>query len=71
MRKTINISPKVVTFETDKSDKGSAFSKTTPNGPSNAPSGGQTPGGTVQIKHFIILENGFYLLQEDNGKFII
>jgi len=70
MRKTQFISPRVKTHETDKSDKKSVYADTNPKAgaiPNNQVSP-VSPGG---LQHFILLENGFYLLQEDNGKFII
>ena len=70
MRKTQFISPRVKTYETDKSDKKSVYANTNPRGGA-APSGAETPGSAVIFNNFLLLENGFFLLQENNGKFII
>jgi hypothetical protein len=71
-------SPQVYTFETDKSDKTSYFSPTTRTGGggTNTPTNGSGGGGGNNNNNnnnnnnfsYILLENGFYILQENGSK---
>jgi len=70
MRKTQFISPSIKTYETDKSNKSSVYSNTRPGAGAiaNTQATSRTPNTS---QNFILLENGFYLLQENNAKFIL
>ena len=71
------ISPQVYTYETDKSDKLALTSTNNPylGGATISGNGGNTGGGTNNNNNnnfsYILLENGFYLLQEDGSKIYV
>jgi hypothetical protein len=73
------ISPQVFTYETDKSDKLAYVSSDNPflgsGGVTISGGGGNTGGGTNNNNNnnfsYILLENGFYLLQEDGSKIYV
>jgi hypothetical protein len=72
------ISPQVYTYETDKSDKLSLTTTDNPflgsGGVTISGGGGNTGGGTNNNNNnnfYILLENGFYLLQEDGSKIYV
>lgn len=73
------ISPQVFTYETDKSDKLALTSTNNPflgsGGVTISGGGGNTGGGTNNNNNnnfsYILLENGFYLLQEDGSKIYV
>jgi hypothetical protein len=74
------ISPQVYTYETDKSDKLSLKSTSNPplgGGGTISSGGGGTSGGSDNNNNnninfgYILLENGFYILQEDGSKIYV
>ena len=73
------LSPQVYTYETDKSDKLALISSDNPflgsGGVTISGGGGDTGGGTNNNNNnnnfYILLENGFYLLQEDGSKIYV
>jgi hypothetical protein len=74
------ISPQVYTYETDKSDKLALTSSNNPflgsGGVTISGGGGNTGGGGNNNNNnnnfgYILLENGFYLLQEDGSKIYV
>lgn len=72
MRQTPLTSPGFRTYEIDISDKSSVYSNESPKGSSTpSQSGQENTGGNPIVQNFILLENGFYLLQEDNNKILI
>lgn len=78
-KKKILLSPQVYTYETDKSDKLALISSDNPflgsGGVTISGGGGNTGGGTNNNNNnnnfYILLENGFYLLQEDGSKIYV
>jgi hypothetical protein len=79
-KKKILLSPQVYTYETDKSDKLALISSDNPflgsGGVTISGGGGDTGGGTNNNNNnnnnfYILLENGFYLLQEDGSKIYV
>lgn len=77
-KKKILLSPQVYTYETDKSDKLALTSSDNPflgsGGVTISGGGGNTGGGTNNNNNnnfYILLENGFYLLQEDGSKIYV
>ena len=71
MRQTPLKSPGLRTYEIDMSDKSSIYSRETPKKTTSPSSGQANTGGNPIVQNFILLENGFYLLQEDNNKILI
>jgi len=67
------ISPQVYTFETDKSNQSSYYSGKRVNYGGDVGSGSDGAGGKNNNNEnsYLLLENGFYLLQEDGSKIIL
>jgi hypothetical protein len=75
MRQSPYINPTVKTFEVDKSDLPSPYSRLRAKNSGAGASGQPAPGGGGIVpppkNNFILLEDGFFLLQEDDNKIII
>jgi len=68
------ISPQIYTFETDKSNMPSVTSKSVGSGTSGSAGGTSSTGASSNNNNnnnYLLLETGFYLLQEDGSKILL